>query len=365
MNNTLKGFSFNKLIEEYGHIRVPEIQRDYAEGRKTQKVVDIRKSFLATLMQVIRGAKENEHLDFIYGSVRNGAFEPLDGQQRLTTLFLLSWFFAPTDCKDLIDDNGYSVFTYETRTTAKDFCNELVKHSACDLYKRFHEMNQGSKFSEVISSRVWFKWAWHYDPTVDSMLTVLDSIIELIDDVSSPYTYTTDFYKNINNILFNRLNLEDMGLSDELYVKMNARGKVLSDFDILKSTLEEEIQLQKLDGLGTEIERNWRKDIDGKWIDYCWDKYINECSDLDKKQVEKVEIKYRQLLLRLIALQLCRKNDIIDSQLWIACCNTYQKELDRIIPMYVEQLFDYRHNPSYSYEQTKAKQIDFCKKAFS
>lgn len=361
MNETLKGFNFRKLIEEYGHIRVPEIQRDYAEGRKTQKVVDIRKSFLASLMQVISGAKEKEHLDFVYGSVRDGAFEPLDGQQRLTTLFLLSWFFAPTECKDLIDDSGHSVFTYETRTTAKDFCNELVKHSASDLYKKFHDMKQGSKFSEVISSRVWFKWAWHYDPTVTSMLTVLDSITELIDDTSSPYAYTTDFYKNINNILFNRLNLEDMGLSDELYVKMNARGKILSDFDILKSTLEEEIQLQKIDGLETEIERDWRKDVDGKWIDYCWDKYTSEYLDLDKNQVEKVEIKYRQLLLRLIALQLCRKQDIINSQLWIACCNTYQRELDRIIPMYVEQLFNHRHSQNNSYEQTKAIQIDFSK----
>ena len=33
-------------------------------------------------------------LDFVYGSIIIDTFQPLDGQQRLTTLFLFHWYFA-------------------------------------------------------------------------------------------------------------------------------------------------------------------------------------------------------------------------------------------------------------------------------
>lgn len=360
MANTLDEFNFEKLVEEYGHLRVPEIQRDYAEGRKIQKIVDIRKGFLSALMQVVSGAKDKEHLDFIYGNIRDNAFEPLDGQQRLTTLFLLSWFFAPEECDDLKDEKGFSVFTYETRTTAKEFCNELVKHSASGLYQELKTMDEKTKFSEIMTSRAWFKWSWNYDPTVISMLAVLDSIVELIDDEDTPYHYSNGYYDNIKHIMFHRLNLEEMGISDGLYVKMNARGKILSDFDILKSTLEEEIQFQKQSGtVCAALEESWRTHVDGMWIDYCWDKYTERYDNLDRTKVEQVEIKYRQILLRLIALQLARKSDMPNYLLWTVCCNTFQRELDRLIPIYVEDLFNYRHRKEDKAEVLSPALIDF------
>lgn len=360
MTETLKEFNFRKIIEEYGHLRVPEIQRDYAEGRKNQKVVDIRKSFLSVLMQVISGAKDKEHLDFIYGNIRDNAFEPLDGQQRLTTLFLLSWFFAPEECDDLKDENGASVFTYETRTTAKEFCNELVKHSASQLYRKLKTLDCTTKFSEVMTSRAWFKWSWNYDPTVVSMLTVLDSVVEIIDDESTPYKYSTSYYDNVKHVMFHRLKLSELGISDSLYVKMNARGKILSDFDILKSTLEEEIQFQKQESIANAaLEELWRTHIDGMWIDYCWDKYTAKCDSLDKVKVEQVEIKFRQILQRLIALQLAKKTDMPNNVLWTLCCNTYQRELDRVIPIYVEDLFNYRHHKGGTAQVQVPALIDF------
>lgn len=80
-------------------VEIPLIQRDYAQGRggEAHRTADIRKSFLDALHNALgthEGAPRPAHLDFIYGEVVAGVFEPIDGQQRLTTLFLLHWYLA-------------------------------------------------------------------------------------------------------------------------------------------------------------------------------------------------------------------------------------------------------------------------------
>lgn len=72
-------------------IVIPIIQRDYAQGRENPDVNRMRTRFLSSLHDAI----DKQHpitLDFVYGDVDgNGIMTPLDGQQRLTTLFLFHW----------------------------------------------------------------------------------------------------------------------------------------------------------------------------------------------------------------------------------------------------------------------------------
>ena len=75
-------------------IEIPLFQRDYAQGRKGAMVERIRTSFLNVLHGAVTGGNAVS-LDFVYGDVENRTFRPLDGQQRLTTLFLLHWY-TPT-----------------------------------------------------------------------------------------------------------------------------------------------------------------------------------------------------------------------------------------------------------------------------
>lgn len=107
-------------------IRIPKIQRDYAQGRDNDIVNDIRSKFVHDLVTAISPSGSTIELDFVYGSFRDDAFEPLDGQQRLTTLFLLHWI-----CGVNLYDEEYDIskLSYETRSTSSDFCLELVKHS--------------------------------------------------------------------------------------------------------------------------------------------------------------------------------------------------------------------------------------------
>ena len=45
--------NFTNLTHEQGRIRIPGIQRDYAEGRKNKRVNEIRKLFRNELLKII------------------------------------------------------------------------------------------------------------------------------------------------------------------------------------------------------------------------------------------------------------------------------------------------------------------------
>ena len=92
----------NNYIEILNNkVEIPIIQRDYAQGRIDNKTNKIRKDFLDVLFDFISKKQLNPkaeiELDFIYGfnekdSSNQITFIPIDGQQRLTTLFLFHWY---------------------------------------------------------------------------------------------------------------------------------------------------------------------------------------------------------------------------------------------------------------------------------
>ncbi len=93
MPDLTRPVAFSELIRDQ-HVEVPLIQRDYAQGREAEK--DVRDDFLGALYDAMVPAtgadKPPLNLDFVYGSTEgtgSSRFLPLDGQQRLTTLFLL------------------------------------------------------------------------------------------------------------------------------------------------------------------------------------------------------------------------------------------------------------------------------------
>jgi hypothetical protein len=350
MTDTLKKYSFRDLLQREGRVRIPKIQRDYAQGRQDPRVAEIRKAFVRSLMLVVKGKRQAIELDFVYGSQVRDAFEPLDGQQRLTTLFLLHWMMDVDYLRSA--DGRHSVFTYETRATSNEFCNELVHHHAPALVAE--AAGKAKKLSRVIRERDWFKWEWRYDPTILSMLVMLDAIN---DEMSADWSGDLDEFRgNLNHITFNLLNLGDFGLSNELFVKMNARGKQLSDFDKLKSTLEEELQLQQAEHnerggalASATDEADWRLLMDGVWIDLFWHKY--------PQRPKMAELQLKKLLLRLIALQLF-ENDNISESLLRAAYAIDEADLDNLLYVYAESLTDLRKDDTHVIPASQPR-IDF------
>src|SRR5579862_1635620 len=117
--------TFRELFTRHPIVEIPIIQRDYVQGRLSQS--EVRTEFLKALHSAL--SKPNGDpglpldLDFIYGSVESTgrqAFCPLDGQQRLTTLFLLHWYLAwknakLNDFRAFIEHDGKSRFSYAVR----------------------------------------------------------------------------------------------------------------------------------------------------------------------------------------------------------------------------------------------------------
>lgn len=181
-------------------IIIPIIQRDYAQGRKGSDVTRVRGRFLESLYKAV--TEKPITLDFVYGDIDDeGNMTPLDGQQRLTTLFLLHWYAAK---KSNISEENYEFlkkFSYETRYSARCFCIDLV-----DYKPEFK-----TAISKEIVNQAWFPLDWENDPTISSMLVMLDAIDDKFKDV-------TDLWDKLkeNCVTFYFLPIKDMGLTDEL-----------------------------------------------------------------------------------------------------------------------------------------------------
>ena len=230
-------------------IIIPIFQRDYAQGRLNPEVNRVRDRFLSSLYDAIAGTPIT--LDFVYGDIdKEGVMTPLDGQQRLTTLFLLHWYAARKAKASAKESQFLSKFGYETRYSARYFCKELTNY-----YPSF----EGTLSDEIIE-QAWFPLDWKKDPTISSMLVMLDAMNEKFKDVDALW----DKLRN-GAITFYFLPIRDMGLTDELYIKMNSRGKPLTHFEHFKAELERCVQAANK----TVSERVMRK-IDSDWTDMLW-----------------------------------------------------------------------------------------------
>ena len=96
-------------------ITIPRIQRAYAQGRSDAHAVKTRERFLSAIHAGL--INNGLTLDFIYGNIQNGQLIPLDGQQRLTTLWLLHWY---ADKKEGINDKRLVEVFYTTHVIARE-----------------------------------------------------------------------------------------------------------------------------------------------------------------------------------------------------------------------------------------------------
>lgn len=265
-----------ELLNKY-KVVIPIIQRDYAQGRLTGKVPLIRDNILNALFSSIKQSDNVLELDFIYGytkSITNDdnttqeVFYPLDGQQRLTTLFLLHWYIAANEGKLEQARETLANFTYEIRHSSRIFCSELVKYVP---------ENINTPIKESIINQPWFFTAWSNDPTVNSMLTMLNAIQEKVKkfELENAWDRLTS---EKSSIVFHLLPTDKLGMPDDLYIKMNSRGKELTDFEYFK------IRFSEL--LKRSHRNEFNRKVDQQWSDLFWDLYKN---DKDPDIAQKVD----------------------------------------------------------------------------
>lgn len=272
-------------------LEIPRMQRDYAQGRIGRHVLRCR--FLKSLINALKSDSGVASLDFVYGTGRQcdddsvkQVVSPLDGQQRLTTLWLLHWYLAMRTGALANDGTRKCLerLSYETRETSRTFCARLVEEGDSIREKMTtYRLEEANRLEKAIRCQTWFSPSFEADPTVTGMLRMLvgtgrkDQCLDGIDlyfknatedelkwcwerltSKSCPITF---FYQDLGR-------LSD---PDGLYIKMNARGKPLTPFENFKAELVEDVgthtpDLKEGDKLRIEVAGK----LDNEWTDVFW-----------------------------------------------------------------------------------------------
>ena len=217
-NKRYERHTFKSFLSKYDVI-IPMVQRDYAQGRISADINRIRNRFLTAIKKYLLQPNSNHKvmkMDFVYGETENVwskteknklekiIVTPLDGQQRLTTLFLLHWYAAKKETSLVPKDYDFlEHFTYDIRPSSRDFCSRLLTFTPS------------------------------FDSSIKEQLIAIKDKFSDVDNLWSLLTGTED------RIVFFFLPLTENGLSDELYIKMNSRGKKLTPFEHFKAEFED------------------------------------------------------------------------------------------------------------------------------
>lgn len=281
--------TFYRLINSEAMIIIPKVQRDYAYGRLTGNAPAILDGMLSSMHKALR-KNRREIFDFVYGGAYEsndnsyGGMIPLDGQQRLTTLFLLHFYASVIESVDNEEVKKLlGKFRYETRQSANDFCCHLIGPIRENILKTYRP---GVRISDLIKDDPLYSPAYANDPTISAMLIALDAI----ESKFRTFRHTQFRRASIglwtalatrDNLCFYHITLDRFGLNDDMYIKMNSRGKRLTAFEIFKADLEErvrEIDPDKADVLARKI--------DTEWIDMPWSLHRNDPKATDSSYMQ-------------------------------------------------------------------------------
>ncbi len=121
-------------------------------------------------------------------------------------------------------------FAYDTRISSREFCQSIINNTIV-IPKEAVDNN----FIKDIRNKHWFRKSWEKDPTISAMLIMIQAIHEKFNHLDGKILW--DALVGSRKITFQTLDLGATGfeLTDELYIKMNARGKQLTPFENFKA----------------------------------------------------------------------------------------------------------------------------------
>ena len=216
-------------------IVIPDLQRDYCWGNSENDLVG---RFIDTILALDKSKPIT--MGLIYGYVNkkiNPSHKQLcDGQQRLTTLFLLlgminrhsSGQFSKLLMSDFErnDDDQEPYLLYAIRESSLYFLSDLTYHFFLDL------RNSTMKIQDL-EKQPWFLQSYLFDPTVKSILKALKRIEEKLEGLRE------DEYPSLGSFVSNKLiflyyDMENRQNGEETFVVINTTGESLSSTQNLK-----------------------------------------------------------------------------------------------------------------------------------
>lgn len=288
---------FKKLINDY-IIYVPEFQRNYLQGDDSNESIKYKRDrLLDDIFDCIKSQSKSMDLGFIYGRVEQSykgkLFYPYDGQQRLTTLyFLYLLIYFKFNKYDEIDSIKKKL-SYQTRISTNRFIESFLSwvldsKEKDNIYNDFWNKD-GKDLKGFIMNQDWFMMTeWNYDVSIINMLSIIVEISRRVKNLGDITNIVNFIDKDENNpFQFDFIYVDDISKSDDLYIKINARGKALSPFENLKS----------------DIDGYWNNEdktkLDAEWTEYVW----NQLDVNDKNKEKSFDDSFFNLLSNIFYLQ--------------------------------------------------------------
>lgn len=243
----MKRMTLFDLLEN-NSILIPALQRNYVHGRQDEHAREVRENFINTLRECYEDGKEME-LGVVYGvrckePAGKNTLVLIDGQQRLTTLWLAS-VYAALYLKDKQERRvllrKLSGFSYEGRPMASMFCHWLT--NGAHNYDFEHEL----ELAEI---------RWGEDSTVRAMIVTLRTMdkltLRLLGEILEfKGGALLDAIQNKVHFEFS----EVTGDSSDLYMKVNARGRTLTQWETFKGSFADALQPEARSNFNERIER--------------------------------------------------------------------------------------------------------------
>ncbi|MDR1587719.1 MAG: DUF262 domain-containing protein [Treponema sp.] len=271
---TLKEFFTDN---EHEQIIIPEIQRDYVwkkdnvehllksicdNAEKHKKNLDdmgMTEELLRTLPPKAREAiiekmeKDTAscNIGFFYAYTdpeMAGRCILIDGQQRMTTLFLLLIYL---NIKENQQDkfrrfyfkDDMLKFDYKVRESAHEFLLNFVKY-----------LLDGNNVDDVFD-QYWYFSEYKYDMTIQSLLSNYNVIKDYLFQKNLPLEYVE------GNIVFWYFDTDKSSQGEELYIYMNSRGESVSQNENIKAALLKDLSEKEKHEWGLKWE---------EWKNFFW-----------------------------------------------------------------------------------------------
>lgn len=225
INNKI--FNMNDLLHHYT-IYIPDMQRDYCWGTTKADKADkhgnsLFKNFLDTLVQNYNENKKDFTMGLFYGYVENNRLYLCDGQQRITSLYLIllyAYKLGKVD-KGLLIHNNMPCMQYAVRDSSLFFLNDLVEHI------------KNIKTIGDIKKEDWYFDEYNNDDTIQNIIEVLMTL-EKEQNKINDYKLISYILNGINFIF---IDMEKRENGEETYVLLNTTGEPLTTVENLKPYL--------------------------------------------------------------------------------------------------------------------------------
>ena len=223
-----------------GKVVIPDLQRDYCWGGKGTLITDFVNNIKKHFSE--KGIAHSLMMGLLYGYYEENRpnLQLCDGQQRLTTLYLLIGLINKM-CGDnsfrrflisdyeLEEDDKEPNLLYDIRDSSLYFLSDLV----CRCFIQASGESVDGALSDYIRKQEWWFMAYETDPTIRSMLAAMDEMQGLLQGMDK--SKLKDFGRYVCNMLqFVYFDMGDRNNGEKTFVIINTTGEPLTATENLK-----------------------------------------------------------------------------------------------------------------------------------